>query len=54
MIAFFVPVCFMMFLLTVSSILIKRCGLACNQDDWFVFFKTILQMNFGLSALLEL
>jgi len=48
----FMVVFSVMFLCTVSSIAIKCCRHHCSQDDWYVLFKTVLFMHFGLASLL--
>lgn len=52
MVVVFVPVFVVMFLLSISSVAIRSLRTKCDQDDWYVFLKTILQMQFGLSGLI--
>lgn len=48
----FVPVFVVMFILSISSIAIRSLRQKCNQDDWYVLFKTVMFMQFGISALI--
>ena len=44
MVAVFLPVFTVMFLLNISSIAIRSLRQKCDQDDWYAFLKTVLQM----------
>lgn len=48
----FMPVFLVMFALSISSIAIRSIRHNCTPDDWYVFFKSFLFMNFGFAALL--